>query len=706
MEKLSRSPSPVPLFRALSSAPWHGRVASGRAQHRSDPALIALLALLAALVGLAATGALAAIPRSRLGSRLWARWVMLGICIVALPFAVWSTFAPAAVIALPLGLPGMAVRLALDPLSAFFHLPVLIVGAAAAVCARDDGSLPLLPPFVAAMMLTLLAADGFVLVLGFEVVAALSWGLVVAGGQTRGLRAGRLTLGMAIFGAVALVGAVALLAPPDRTLDEGLAYAAMRVAPPAGWRAGLVLLLALLGTGGAVGLVPLHLWMPPAHTAAPSEAGALMSGALTGVAAYTLVRLLLDLCGPATPAWWGVPLLVLGGASAVLGALRANLEADLRGVLAASTVASSGFVAMALGVALAARGTDLPALTALALGGTLLLTLAHGLFKGLLFLCVGAAGRSAGTQRLDRLGGLIHAMPAVTLATFVGAASLAALPLSAGFAGEWLLLQALVAGSRIGDIGLQAVFALGIGAVGLAAALGAAAAVRLVGVAFLGRPRTPRAAAAIEAPRQERLALAALVLLTVLLGLVPALGLGLADGAVRALAGVSVPREGVLAVGPQAEAPGYAPLGVLLLLALVAGGAMLWLWARGALETRRGPAWEGGGSAPPPWLPFGDPATEYGPVSFAQPLLRALGGLVLARERVMPAAPGSPAPARSSLRWQDPAVPALYRPVVLLRRRLSAWLDPLQRLTVRHTLALLLAVLVVLLAAVAALETW
>ena len=647
------------------------------------------------MAGLAATGVLAAVSRLRAG--VWLRWAMLGVCVAGLPFALWGTFGPAAEVAVPLGPPGMVVRLALDPLSTFFLLPLLIVGAATAVCARDDEGLPLLPGLLAAMMLALLAADGFALVLGFEATAALCWGLVLAGGRGGG-RAGRLTLGTAVLGAVALVGAVALLAPPDLGLDQGLAFSAIREAPPTGWRAGLVLLLALLGTGGTMGLVPLHLWLPPAHTAADSEAGALMSGTLTGVGAYALIRLLLDLCGAATPAWWGLPLLVLGGASAVLGALRANLEADLKGVLAASTVASSGLVAMALGMALAARGTDLPAPTALALGSALLLTLAHGLFKGLLFLCAGVAGRAAGTYRLARLGGLVHAMPGVTLCVFVGTASLAVLPLSAGFAGEWLLLQTLVAGSRIGDFGLQIVFALLVGAVGLAAALGAAAAVRLVGVAFLSRPRTPRAAAAVEAPRQERLALAALALLTVVLGLVPALGLGLADGAVRALAGVSVPREGVLTVGPQADAPGYVPLGIALLLALAAGGAVWWLRAFGVPGARRGAAWAGGGSAPPPWLPFGDPATQHGPVSFAQPLLRVFGGLVLARQRLTPAPPGSPAASWSVLTWQDPAVPILYRPGLVLRRRLSAWLDPMHRLTVRHALALLVAVLVLLLA--------
>lgn len=630
-------------------------------------------------------------PRLRPG----ARWASLAICAAALPFAAWGAFGPVASVALPVGLPGVGVRLALDPLGAFFLVPVLIVGAAAAACSRDDETLPLLPLFVAAMVLTLLAADGFALVLGFGAMAALCWGLVLAGGR-RG--AGRLALGMALLGVVALVGAVALLVPPGRTLGEELAFAAVRAAPPVGWRAGLA--LALAGTGGAMGLVPLHLWLPPAHRAAPGEVGALMSGAMTGVGAYVLVRLLFDLCGPATPAWWGVPLLALGAGSAVLGALRANLEGDVRGVLGASTVANSGLVAMALGAALAARGADLPALAALALGAALLLVLAHGLFKALLLLCAGAVGRGAGTHSLARLGGLIHTMPAVTLCALLGLASLAVLPVTAGFGGEWLLLQALVAGPRGGEIGLQMVFALGVAAVAFAAALLAAAAVRLAGVMFLGRPRTPRAAAAADPPRHERLALAALAMLTVLLGIVPALGLALANGAVRALAGVDIPRAGLLAVGAQAEMPGYAPLGILLLLVLAAAGAAWWLRARAAPGVRRGPAWEGGDSPPPPWLPFGDPMTEYGPVSFAQPLLRTLGGLVLARERLQPAEPGSPAPARSWLSWQDPAGPTLYRPLTALRRRVSILLDSLQRLTTRSTIALLAAVLAALLAVV------
>ena len=106
-----------------------------------------------------------------------------------------------------------------------------------------------------------------------------------------------------------------------------------------------ILVLVLLGAGSKAGLAPLHVWLPLAHPAAPSHVSALMSGAMTKVAVYVVIRMLLDLCGPVQPLWWGVPLLVMGAASAVLGALRANLEPDLKTILASSTIENVGFIA-------------------------------------------------------------------------------------------------------------------------------------------------------------------------------------------------------------------------------------------------------------------------------------------------------------------------------------------------------------------------
>ena len=601
------------------------------------------------------------------------------------------------------------ITLALDGLSGFFLLLLMAAGAAASAAALDgpgdtDATAPFLPVFLAAMALTLLAGDAFALVLGFELMSLASFALILTHHDDATVRAAALLyIGMAALGAACLIPALALLADGA---GWDLRFAAIRALPPEGWRATLVFVLALVGAGSKAGLAPLHVWLPPAHAAAPAHVSALMSGAMTKVALYLLVRVLFDLCGPAQPVWWGVPLLVLGAGGAVLGGLRANLENDIKALLACSTVENIGLIVIGLGVALAARGADLSTLAALALGGALLHALAHGLFKSLLFIAAGAVQHGAGTRLLVRLGGLIHRMPVTTVCVLVGAASLAGLPPSAGFAGEWTLFQAVLGGPRIGNLGLQILICVVAALMALAAALAAAAAVRLVGVAFLGRPRSPRAAAADEAGPRTRDALTGLAVALAVVGLFPGAVLSLAEPVLRRLVSAGLDdRAGLLEVAAQAGMPGYSAAGIALLGALAAG---LVLWLVRTLTTpghRDAPAWDGGFGAPPPWLPFGDPLTQYGGASFAQPLRRALGGALLQADEIvdMPA-PGETRPARITVELSDPAAWWLFRPVAELRARLSAFADAIQFLTIRRTLSLMFTVLVLFLAVVALME--
>jgi formate hydrogenlyase subunit 3/multisubunit Na+/H+ antiporter MnhD subunit len=399
-----------------------------------------------------------------------------------------------ATLELPFGPPWGAVRLGIDGLSAWFLLLLGLTGACASLFALGHPpgparTLPPFPLFIAGMALTLAATDAFVLLLGFELMSFASWALVAAEHEKAENReAARLYLGFAVLAAGCLVPAFGLLAGGAGSLD----FAAMRAAPPEGWRAAAVLALGLAGAGAKAGLVPLHLWLPLAHPAAPSHVSALMSGAMTKIAVYVLARLLLDLCGPAQPFWWGVPLLVVGAASALLGALRANLEGDVKTLLACSTIENIGLITLGLGLALAFRGADLGGLAALAAGAALLHALNHGIFKTLLFLVAGAVLHSAGSRQLDRLGGLIHAMPVTAGAALVGAAAAASLPPLSGFAGEWLLLQSVLAGWKVGDIGFQVLAAAAVALAAMAAALAAAAMLRFYGLVFLGRPRSPR----------------------------------------------------------------------------------------------------------------------------------------------------------------------------------------------------------------------
>jgi len=611
--------------------------------------------------------------------------------------------------ALPIGPAFGPMLLALDGLSAWFLLLLGLTGACSSLFALSHASraparvLAAYPLFLAGMALTLLAADGFTLIFGFELMSLSSWALVAAEhDKAENRRAARLYLVFAVLAGACLIPGIGLLAGSS----GDLAFAAMRAHPPEGLRAGLILALVVAGAGSKAGLVPLHAWLPLAHPAAPSHVSALMSGAMTKVAIYVLARLLLDVAGPAQPLWWGVPLLVLGAASAVLGALRANLEEDGKTLLACSTIENIGLIAIGLGLAACFRAADLGALGALAAGAALLHALAHGLFKTALFLGMGEVLHGAGSRRLDSLGGLIGPMPWTAGAVLLVALAAASLPPLSGFAGEWLLLQALLAAWRVGDLTFQLLAVAVAALAALAAALGTAAMVRLFGMVFLGRPRTPRTAGAQETPGAARLALLIPAGLTLLLGLLPGPMLGLAGGALRLLTGNDMDaRADIAGIGVGDGAASYAPLGIAALLALAGLATWLVVRARSPAAVARGPAWDCGFAQAPPHLPFGDPLTQPSAAGLGQPLRRMLGTSMLgATEAAVMPAPGDPAPARLSAGFRDPSLPWLLTPLGRARDAVAAFADRLRSLSIRQALMLPFGTLVALLALVAWLE--
>jgi formate hydrogenlyase subunit 3/multisubunit Na+/H+ antiporter MnhD subunit len=671
-----------------------------------------VLILLALGIGLLVLLAAAAVP---LGRHPLGGVVVHGGCLaLSAALALLAVLAlllgppEGAALALPFGPPWGAARLALDGLSAWFLLLLGVTGACACLFALGHPpgparTLPPFPLFLAGMALTLAAADAFLLLLGFELMSLASWALVAADHQRPENRAvARLYLVFAVLAGACLIPAFGLLAAGAGGLD----FATLRAAPPEGWRAGAVLALGLAGAGAKAGLVPLHAWLPLAHPAAPSHVSALMSGAMTKVALYVLARLLLDLCGPAQPSWWGVPLLAAGALSALFGALRANLEEDSKTLLACSTIENVGFVTLGLGLALAFRGADLGGLAALAAGAALLHALNHGVFKTLLFLAAGAVAHAAGSRRLDRLGGLVHAMPVTAACALVGALAAASLPPLSGFAGEWLLLQSLLAGWRVGDIAFQVAGAAALGLAGMAAALAAAAMLRLFGLVFLGRPRSPRGAGAHEVSRLERWSLLLPAGLTVLLGLFPGAMLALAAPAIGLLTGrVAAPARGFL-LGAGEGASTYLPLAVALLLALLGGGLAWWVARRSPLAAARGPVWNCGFIDPPDYLPFGDPLTQPSAGGIAQPLRRMLGEpLLRAREAVDMPEPGETRAARYGAGFEDPSERWLLAPAARLRDRLAEAVEHLRNLTIRQYLSLSFGTLVGLLALLAWLES-
>jgi hydrogenase-4 component B len=604
--------------------------------------LILLAILIAALVGLAIVATV--VPRSvvTLGT---AGAAGLAALLVLASLLVGGQMT---VLALPIGPPGGAMHLGLDPLGAAFLLLLFVLAIPCAVFADAEpaaapGALAGLPAWLAAVVMIVLADDAFTLALGLAGLGFAGWLLLssVPDADETGLAPG-VYPGLAGFGIVCLVAAFALMAPPSVAwLDCD--FAAIRAMPPDGWRACAVLLLVLLGATGLAGLFPLHAWIPRL-----GNASALLVGVGANIGTYLMFRVLLDLCGSAQPLWWGVPLVLIGALSAVLGPLLATFEMRLESVLAIGSLHQTGLAVMGLGVALFAHAADLPQVASLALDASWLLLVTHALCGSLLLLCADAAQSGSGTRRLDRLGGVIHRMPVTARCTLAGLFGAAMLPPGLGFAGFWLLVQSLLASFRIGGFGLQLLIAIALLSAALSVGLAAMAAVRVIGVVFLGRPRTPRAAVAEEVTWARRVCLIGLATLTGLLGVFPVLALlPAARGLARLANGSGLGMALVLKTG--AEAPGYAPAAIAGLLAL-ACCTMLWLSRRRGAGHRREPAWSGGFAPPPPWLPFGDPTTQIGAASFTEPLRRVLGS--------WPALPG----ATDLLRM------ALVRMVAWLRR--------------------------------------
>lgn len=665
-----------------------------------------MLTLLAWTLVLLALLALAAplLARAGLGVRLVFAGSMAA-CLVFTGAAVLGLLSPAAALTLPIGPPWGPARLALDALSAWFLLILGLAGIAASAFAFGHAKgaeaprrLVPYPLFLAGMALTLLAADGFTLILGFELMSFASWVLVAHDHhQEENQRAARVYLGFAALGGLALMLCFGLLA---WGASAGAGFEALRAAPPEGLRAGAILALVLIGAGSKAGLAPLHVWLPLAHPAAPSHVSALMSGAMTKMALYVLARVVFDLAGPGQPLFWGALLVVFGVASAVIGALRAALEEDTKTLLACSTIENIGLITMGFGLALAFRAADLGTLAAVAAGGALLHALNHAMFKTLLFLGAGEVLHGALSRRMDRLGGLIQAMPWTAGVMLVGMAAAASLPPLSGFASEWLLLQALIAAWRVGDLSFQIGAAAATALAALAAALAAAAMLRFYGLVFLGRPRSPRAAGAGELGGMARAALIMPALLTVLFGLMPGYLLELAAPALRLLtgAGAGLSALGGVTVTVAEGGAGYAPL-IICLLLLLGGGVLVGFARRQAPGIQRGPAWDCGFIAPPQDLPFGDPTTQVSAAGMGQPLRRMLGtSLLAARENIAMPEPGDTAAARLDSGFRDPALAVLSGPLPRARDGLAALAEGLRDLSIRQCLALSFAVLIALMA--------
>lgn len=554
--------------------------------------LLVLVGLLLVLMGVLAAKAM----RRRAGI---VAGVGASLCALAL-----LAGARGAALPVPIGLAGGSGALQLDGLSALFLFLSFLVAAFAEAE----------PLCLVATCLAMLAGDLVLL------AAAAALALLALPPRGLGRRPGRLRTMAAggLVGACALLGGLA--APAGALLPEtGFSLVRDGVATLGRPEAAVLLpVLVVLGVAPLLGLWPLAAWHRRLCETAPPWAAALAS--LLGL--FLLLRLLLNLAGSAPAAGWGYGLAALGIASALAAAVGALRARTLRGAVARLLAVQNGLAVLGVGICLLARTDDLPGLAAAALD-TVLLLLPTQVLAGLAMLTL-AAGmeEEAGASLLARLGGLVQSMPRATALAAVAVAMLAFLPPVGGFPALWLLLQSTLAVARVAPV--PALLAMVAAAV--AVALSGLAWVRLVAVAGLGRPRTPRGAAAQEIGGRLGRTVAAMLVLPGLIGLLPGVWLRLLRSVGAGLAaGVDADPPPLLHLVAPGGGATLSPLALAVLLLAAIGGCLLLGRRLAVRPERRAPAWEDGIAPPPPWLPFGDPLTQIGPATLVRMVGRQAG---------------------------------------------------------------------------------
>ncbi len=564
---------------------------------------------------------------------------------------------------LPLGLPDLPFHLRVDALSAFFLLLLGSAGAAISLFSAgyfrsSDGT----PPghicfqyhaFLAAMALVLVADDAYVFMVAWESMALSSFFLVTTEHRIPEIRrAGFLYLLIAHVGAIAILLCFGVLqgGTGNYTFDSMRGVALAGAWPTAAF------FLALAGFGAKAGLLPLHVWLPEAHPAAPSPVSALMSGVMLKTAIYGLLRVAFDLLH-VQQWWWGVFALALGLATALYGVVFAAVQSDMKRLLAYSSIENIGIIVAGIGLAILFKAYDKTLLAAITLTAVLYHSLNHAFFKSLLFLATGSVLHATRERSLGKLGGLIHRMPWVAWLALVGTLAAAGIPPLNGFVSEWLLLQAFLFTPSLPQSFVNMLVPLAAAALVLAAALAAYVMVKFFGVVFLGRPREPNLAYARDAGTWERCALVYLGAGCLLLGVLPVQVIALIDPVNALLIGGETTRriaDNWLQLAPiSADRSSYAPL---IVLAVIVGVVLVTVRVVHRLyhgRVRHAPPWDCG-------FPLQTPRMQDTAEGFGQPI-RQIFETFFQMERHLPS-PFDQAP-RYSVKVDDRFWRALYLPV-------------------------------------------
>ncbi len=502
------------------------------------------------------------------------------------------------------------------------------------------------------MALVLIADDAYVFMVSWEAMALASYFLVTTDHRIPEIRrAGFLYLLIAHIGAIAILLCFGVLQGGNGDYTFG----SMRSMVLTGRWPSVAFFLALFGFGAKAGLLPMHVWLPEAHPAAPSPVSALMSGVMLKTAIYGLLRVTFDLLNGQLW-WWGVFALVLGLATALFGVIFACVQSDMKRLLAYSSIENIGIIVAGIGLVILFKSYGKTLLAAVALTAVLYHCLNHAFFKSLLFLATGSVLHATHERSLGKLGGLIHRMPWVAWTALVGTLAIAGLPPLNGFVSEWLLLQAFLFTPSLPQSFVNMLVPLATGALVLAVALSGYVMVKFYGVIFLGRPREASLAYAQDAGMRERIAFVWLAAGCVVLGIFPVTVIATLDPVNTMLVGSSALHAGgswLLLAPINADRSSYSPLIVLVVIVAVVLLTITVVHRFYHGRVRRAPPWDCG-------YPLQTPRMQDTAEGFGQPI-REVFAPVLRIARHLPS-PFDTAP-RYEVKLDDHFWHWLYLPV-------------------------------------------
>ena len=539
---------------------------------------------------------------------------------------------------LQMGLPVLPFHLRLDPLSGFF---LVVIGLLAFfVSIYSMGYVRSFHPgrsivrfvvfyslFIFGMQLVVLADDAFLFLVAWELMAAASYFLVMYEDEkAENKRAAYLYLVIAHVGAIAILLAFGVMAAQANGFEsfQGYTFDSMRTTSYSpGW-ATTAFLLSFFGFAAKAGVIPLHVWLPEAHSVAPSNISALMSGVMLKTSIYGIVRITFDFLKE-YPWWWGGVVLTLGLISALLGVLYALMQHDLKRLLAYHSVENIGIILIGLGLSMLFTTYKFPLLASLALIAALYHTLNHAIFKGLLFMGAGAVLHATHARNMEEMGGLIHRMPWTSALFLVGCVSISALPPFNGFVSEWLTFQAFLFSPALHRPILSLLIPLGAALLALTGALAAACFVKAFGVTFLGHWRGHHPVQQVhEVDWYMRGGMALAGLTCFLLGVLPTVVINWMDILSQQLLGAKIAATtgqfGWLWLTPYSSArASYSGMNVFI--GIVGVVLITWLLTHaGKRSIRRVPIWDCGFEKLTSRM-------QYTATSFAMPIRRVFGFL-------------------------------------------------------------------------------